>query len=80
MADTCKLGETLKILGVRDQRLSASLVSIFLGISTVLAPVLKLIPFPVLLEVFLYMGAAGMNRVQFFDRVAIYLMSSKHHP
>ena len=80
MADTCKLGETLKILDVIDQRLSASLVSIFLGISIVLAPVLKLIPFPVLFEVFLYMGIVGMNGVQFFDCVALCLMPSKHHP
>jgi len=73
-------GESPKVIGVRDQRLSATLVSILIGVSVLLAPILKLVPFAVLFGVFLYMGVSGMNGVQFFDRLTLMLMPVKHHP
>jgi len=73
-------GEGQKTVGVRDQRVTFLVVSIMLGISIVLGPVLRKVPFAVLFGVFLYMGVSGMNGIQFFDRVKLFIMPTKHHP
>lgn len=73
-------GDAPKVVGVKDQRLSASAVSILLGLSVLLSPVLKHVPFAVLFGVFLYMGQGGMNGVQFFDRLFITIKPQKYHP
>lgn len=73
-------GESPRMVGVRDQRVSAFTVSILLGLSVLMAPILKLVPFAVLFGVFLYMGVSGMNGVQFFDRLMLCVMPVKHHP
>ena len=64
MSTTHAPGEAPHIVEVKDQRLSALLVSIFLGLSILLSPVLKLVPFAVLFGVFLYMGVSSMTGVQ----------------
>jgi len=73
-------GEAPKVIGVRDQRVSATMVSVLLGVSIAMAEILKLVPFAVLFGVFLYMGVAGMNGVQFFDRLTLFIKPVKHHP
>jgi len=73
-------GESPKAIGVRDQRVTFLVVSIMLGVSIVLAPVLKQVPFAVLFGVFLYMGVSGMNGIQWWDRMLLCLMPIKHHP
>eukprot|EP00088_Acartia_fossae_P070689 TRINITY_DN953_c0_g1_i1.p1 TRINITY_DN953_c0_g1~~TRINITY_DN953_c0_g1_i1.p1 ORF type:complete len:1234 (+),score=432.98 TRINITY_DN953_c0_g1_i1:296-3997(+) len=73
-------GESPKVVGVRDQRLSAFTVSILLGLSVLMGPLLKLVPSAVLFGVFLYMGVSGMNGVQLFDRLKLFIMPVKHHP
>ena len=65
---------------LQDQRLTAFTVSLLLGISVLLSPILKMVPFAVLFGVFLYMGQSGMNGCQFFDRVWLILKPVKHHP
>ncbi|KAL7844839.1 hypothetical protein SRHO_G00233780 [Serrasalmus rhombeus] len=45
-----------------------------------MAPILKFIPMPVLYGVFLYMGVASLNGVQFMDRLKLLLMPAKHQP
>ena len=80
MSTTHVPGEAPKVVGIRDQRLTAFSVSVLLGVSVLLAPILKLVPFAVLFGVFLYMGVSGMNGVQFFDRVSLCFMPVKHHP
>jgi len=73
-------GESPKAIGVRDQRVTFLVVSILLGVSIVMAPLLKQVPFAVLFGVFLYMGVSGMNGIQWYDRVLLCLMPVKHHP
>merc|ERR1719471_2756295 len=73
-------GEAQKTVGVRDQRVTFLVVSILLGVSIVMAPLLKQVPFAVLFGVFLYMGVSGMNGIQWWDRVLLCLMPVKHHP
>merc|ERR1712013_329112 len=80
MSTTHVPGEAPKVIGVRDQRVTATMVSVLIGVSIVLAPILKMVPFAVLFGVFLYMGVSGMNGVQFFDRLALCFMPIKHHP
>uniref|UniRef100_A0A8C6L7L3 Anion exchange protein n=1 Tax=Nothobranchius furzeri TaxID=105023 RepID=A0A8C6L7L3_NOTFU len=58
-------GEQPQFLGVREQRLTGTLVFVLTGLSVFLAPVLQYIPMPVLYGVFLYMGVASLSGIQF---------------
>lgn len=80
MSRTHAPGESPHIEEVKEQRLSGFFVSILVGLSVLMAPVLRLIPMSVLFGVFLYMGIASMSGVQFFDRLSLVLMPVKHHP
>ncbi|CAI5667422.1 electrogenic sodium bicarbonate cotransporter 1 isoform X1 [Oreochromis niloticus] len=73
-------GEQPKFLGVREQRVTGIFVFILTGLSVFMAPILKFIPMPVLYGVFLYMGVASLNGVQFMDRLQLLLMPAKHQP
>ncbi|XP_041825397.1 electrogenic sodium bicarbonate cotransporter 1-like isoform X1 [Melanotaenia boesemani] len=73
-------GEQPKFLGVREQRVTGILVFLLTGLSVFMAPILKFIPMPVLYGVFLYMGVASLNGVQFMDRLELLLMPAKHQP
>ncbi|CAB1445744.1 unnamed protein product [Pleuronectes platessa] len=73
-------GEQPKFLGVREQRVTGIFVFLLTGLSVFMAPILKFIPMPVLYGVFLYMGVASLNGVQFMDRLLLVLMPAKHQP
>ncbi|XP_003782185.1 anion exchange protein 4 isoform X1 [Otolemur garnettii] len=76
----CAPGESPSFLGIREQRLTGLVVFILTGVSIFLAPVLKFIPMPVLYGIFLYMGVAALNSIQFMKRVQLLLMPAKHQP
>ncbi|KAK1806261.1 hypothetical protein P4O66_000143 [Electrophorus voltai] len=57
-------GEQPQFLGVREQRMTGILVFVLTGTSIFLAPVLQLIPMPVLYGVFFYMGVASLSGIQ----------------
>uniref|UniRef100_A0A8C7XRH2 Anion exchange protein n=1 Tax=Oryzias sinensis TaxID=183150 RepID=A0A8C7XRH2_9TELE len=78
--ETSAPGEQPKFLGVREQRVTGVLVFILTGLSVFMSPILKFIPMPVLYGVFLYMGVASLNGVQFMDRLKLLLMPAKHQP
>ncbi|XP_004590738.2 electrogenic sodium bicarbonate cotransporter 4 isoform X3 [Ochotona princeps] len=78
--ETSAPGEQPQFLGVREQRVTGIIVFILTGISVFLAPILKFIPLPVLYGVFLYMGVASLNGIQFWDRCKLFLMPAKHQP
>jgi len=80
MSTTHAPGEAPHIVEVKDQRVSFLLISLLLGVSVVLAPVLSLVPFAVLYGVFLYMGMSGIGGIQMFDRLFLLLVPVKHHP
>lgn len=80
MSRTHAPGESPHIEEVKEQRVSGILVSIMVGLSVLMAKVLRLIPLSVLFGVFLYMGIASMSGVQFFERIRLFLMPVKHHP
>ncbi|KAM4676813.1 electrogenic sodium bicarbonate cotransporter 4 isoform 1-T1 [Discoglossus pictus] len=78
--ETSAPGEQPQFLGVREQRVTGIIVFVLTGISVFLAPVLKFIPMPVLYGVFLYMGVASLNGIQFWDRCKLFMMPAKHQP
>ncbi|XP_075903155.1 solute carrier family 4 member 4a isoform X2 [Nelusetta ayraudi] len=78
--ETSAPGEQPKFLGVREQRVTGVFVFILTGLSVFMSPILKFIPMPVLYGVFLYMGVASLNGVQFMDRLQLLLMPAKHQP
>ncbi|XP_045464618.1 anion exchange protein 2 isoform X2 [Harmonia axyridis] len=80
MSRTHAPGEKPHLIEVKEQRLSALAVASLIGLSVLMAPLLRLIPMAVLFGVFLYMGAASVDGIQFFDRMKLFFMPGKHHP
>ncbi|KAL6421030.1 hypothetical protein ACFW04_013566 [Cataglyphis niger] len=79
MSRTHAPGDKPHIVEVKEQRVSALLVAILIGVSVLMAPLLRRVPMSVLLGVFLYMGISSTNGVQLFDRVKLFFMPVKHH-
>lgn len=80
MSRTHAPGEKPHIIEVKEQRVSAFAVSLLIGVSVLMSPLLGLVPMSVLFGVFLYMGVASTNGIQFFDRIRLFFMPPKHHP
>jgi MFS superfamily sulfate permease-like transporter len=53
---------------VKEQRLSGFFVSLLVGLSVTMGPILRTVPMAVLFGVFLYLGFCSMMGVQFFER------------
>ncbi|XP_012285898.1 anion exchange protein 3 isoform X2 [Orussus abietinus] len=79
MSRTHAPGDKPHIVEVKEQRVSALLVAVLVGVSVLMAPLLRRVPMSVLLGVFLYMGISSTNGVQLFDRVKLFFMPVKHH-
>ena len=73
-------GEKPQFLGIREQRVTAVLIAICIGLSTFITPVLALIPMPVLFGVFLFMGVSSLRGLQFFDRLLLFFIPRKYQP
>lgn len=80
MSTTHAPGEKPYLVEVKEQRLSAFLVALLIGLSVLMSPLLRLVPMAVLFGVFLYMGVASIDGIQFFDRIKLLFMPVKHHP
>lgn len=63
-----------------EQRVSAVIVSVLVGLSVFLTAALNLVPKSVLLGIFLYMGISATAGIQFLERTILFLMPVKHHP
>ncbi|XP_026535742.1 electroneutral sodium bicarbonate exchanger 1-like [Notechis scutatus] len=73
-------GEQPKFLGIIEQRATGVMIFVLMGLSVFITSVLKFIPMPVLYGVFLYMGVSSLNGIQFFDRLKLMGMPTKHQP
>ncbi|XP_051528086.1 sodium-driven chloride bicarbonate exchanger-like isoform X5 [Myxocyprinus asiaticus] len=73
-------GEQPKFLGIREQRFTGLMIFLLMGCSVFMTSLLKNIPMPVLYGVFLYMGASSLRGIQFFDRLKLFGMPTKHQP
>jgi len=80
MSRTHAPGDKPHIIEVKEQRLSALVVSVLVGVSVFLAPLLRLVPMAALFGVFLYMGISSIDGIQFFERLILFFMPVKHHP
>merc|ERR1712019_160706 len=59
---------------VVEQRVTNLCIHIMIGLSLVLAGVLKFVPKPVLLGVFLFMGVSSLNGNELFERIALWFI------
>ncbi|XP_049635031.1 LOW QUALITY PROTEIN: band 3 anion transport protein [Suncus etruscus] len=73
-------GASAQIQEVKEQRISGLLVSLLVGLSILMGPILSLIPVSVLFGIFLYMGVTSLSGIQLFDRILLLLKPPKHHP
>jgi len=73
-------GETPKVIGVREQRITTVVVNALLGVSILLQPILKEIPLAVLFGIFLYMGVMSLNGVELVERIHMLFMPAKNYP
>uniref|UniRef100_A0A915KE64 Anion exchange protein n=1 Tax=Romanomermis culicivorax TaxID=13658 RepID=A0A915KE64_ROMCU len=80
MSETAAPGEKPRFLGIKEQRATALLAHILIGLAVFLTPVMKHLPMPVLLGVFLYIGIVSLSGQQFGQRVLLLFMPMKHQP
>uniref|UniRef100_A0A8C5WIQ5 Anion exchange protein n=1 Tax=Leptobrachium leishanense TaxID=445787 RepID=A0A8C5WIQ5_9ANUR len=73
-------GDKPQIERVIEQRISGLLVSLCVGLSILMEPVLTYIPLAVLFGIFLYMGVTSLNGIQLYDRILLTLKPPKYHP
>ncbi len=78
-SETTAPGEKRRFLGIREQRATHLAVMIMIGLSAYL-PYLDRIPMPVLFGVFLFMGTAALNGLQFFDRLLLLFTPQEEQP
>ncbi|XP_076345016.1 band 3 anion transport protein-like isoform X2 [Tachypleus tridentatus] len=80
MSKTHAPGEIPHVVEVKEQRVTNLIVSVLIGLSILVAPLLRKIPVAILFGVFLYMGVSSMSGIQLFERIRLLFMSAKHHP
>ncbi|GAB1296900.1 Band 3 anion transport protein [Apodemus speciosus] len=73
-------GAAAQIQEVKEQRISGLLVSVLVGLSILMEPVLSRIPLAVLFGIFLYMGVTSLSGIQLFDRILLLFKPPKYHP
>ncbi|KAK1331120.1 hypothetical protein QTO34_009069 [Cnephaeus nilssonii] len=64
----------------KEQRISGLLVSVLVGLSILMGPILSHIPLAVLFGIFLYMGVTSLSGIQLFDRILLLFKPPKYHP
>uniref|UniRef100_A0AC35U3I6 Anion exchange protein n=1 Tax=Rhabditophanes sp. KR3021 TaxID=114890 RepID=A0AC35U3I6_9BILA len=78
---TCQApGENLQLLGIKEQRLTGAIAHLLMGLSIFLTDIIKLIPLPVLIGVFLYLGICSLSQTQFSQRCRLFLTPLKFIP
>lgn len=73
-------GAASQVQEVKEQRISGLLVSVLVGLSILMEPILSRIPLAVLFGIFLYMGVTSLSGIQLFDRILLLFKPSKYHP
>ncbi|XP_077020291.1 band 3 anion transport protein isoform X1 [Tamandua tetradactyla] len=73
-------GAAAQIQEVKEQRISGLLVSVLVGLSILMEPILARIPTAVLFGIFLYMGVTSLSGIQLFDRILLLFKPPKYHP
>jgi len=68
------------IVSVQETRLTGLISHALVGFSLLVLKLIKLIPLPVLLGVFLFMGLASMPGIQFWNRILMFFMQPSKYP
>ena len=77
LADKDKDG---RITYVQETRLTYFFSHLLVGLSLLVLPLLKLIPLPVLLGVFLFMGLSSLPGLQFWNRILLFFKQPSMYP
>lgn len=68
------------IVGTRENRVSALLVHVFIGLSLLRLDLLQRVPMSVLFGLFLFMGFASMSNSQLFQRALLWVTDPRRYP
>jgi hypothetical protein len=80
LARTEGTGESAKVVGTVENRLSPFLIHGLIGASLLVTGLLRQIPMAVLFGLFLYMGVASTRGNQFFERLRLWLTDPSLFP
>lgn len=70
----------LRIVSVRENRLSALLVHLLVGVSLLVTGLLRRVPTAVLFGLFLYMGVTSMKGTQLLERLSLWIRDPAQYP
>jgi len=73
-------GTRPQVKKVIEQRVTNILIHLLIGLSVLLAPVLRRIPIAVLYGVFLYLGITALSHLRFIERIKLLFIQAKYHP
>ncbi len=73
-------GEKIRLISVKEQRITALLVHIGIGLCLAFKPFLRLIPVPALFGILLYFGITNIAGTQLWDRIIYLITPFKHLP
>ncbi|KAG8467343.1 hypothetical protein KFE25_000659 [Diacronema lutheri] len=66
-------GATVRIVGVAEQRVTHLVIHILILVALAAGPVLKYVPQPIIIGIFLYLGISSIQGNQMFDRAFVLL-------
>ena len=69
-----------RIIHVTENRLTALVIHLLIGVSLFWLPLLELVPMAALYGIFLYMGVVSLIGNQFIERLSLWLMDSALYP
>lgn len=69
-----------EIIHVNETRLTGLVISLLIGCSLFLLPLLKMVPIAVLYGLFLYMGVVSLGGNQFFERLMLWITDPTLYP
>jgi hypothetical protein len=73
-------GEHPHLIEVKEQRVTNVVIHVLIGVTVVLAPVLRLIPVSVLFGVFIFLGVSSLSHLQLCERAKLLIIAPSHHP
>ncbi|KAG4065432.1 hypothetical protein HA402_002830 [Bradysia odoriphaga] len=79
MSERSKEGGVPQQLIAKEQRVSGLIISTCIGLSVIMASILRNIPVSILYGVFFYMGIVSVSGVQFLHRVRLLFTPTKYH-
>ena len=73
-------GKRPVMLGIKEQRVSNFLISLFVGISVLLEPVLQYLPMPVLYGLLAFTGYSALKQMELLERIRLIFTPPRWRP